>query len=259
MPRRLAAILVSLLAVLAIGACNSAPAAPALTDPKEILAKTVLALKDVTTVDAKGELSGTFSSSGTSLDLKGTTFNLQADIPGKKVKASATVAALFNTSAEAIFLDQSLYYKVLGPLASQVGADPSGKYKKVDVPTPSAGASGDITDPQKAIDEFKAQLDKLPSAPTKGPNEKIGDQDTYHVTIKVTSEELKALSPSQAPSLDSPFSVTVDVWSRTNDLRPAKLAFAIDAGTQGSATLTFNMTYDSGVSIAAPPADQIAP
>ena len=259
MPRRIAPIFLALLAVVAIGACNAAPSAPALTDPKEILAKTVLSLKDVKTIDAKGELAGTFSAAGTSLDLKGTTFNLQADIPGKKVKASATVAALFNTTAEAIFVDQALYFKVLGPLAAQIGADPSGKYKKVDAPTPSAGASGDITDPQKAIDEFKAQLDKLPSAPTKGPNEKIGDQDTYHTTIKVTSDELKALSPSQAPSLDTPFTMNVDVWSRTNDLRPAKLVLGIDAGTQGNATLTFTMTYDSGVSIAAPPADQIAP
>jgi hypothetical protein len=259
MPRRFAPILLALLAIVAIGACNATPSAPVLTDPKEILAKTVLSLKDVKTVDAKGELTGTFSAQGTSLNLQGTTFGLQADIPGKKFKVSASVPSFLNTSAEAIFVDQAVFYKVLGPFASQIGADPSGKYKKVDAPMPSAGASGDITDPQKAIDEFKAQLDKLPSAPTKGPNEKIGDQDAYHVTIKVTSDELKALSPSAAPSLATPFTVNVDVWSRTNDLRPAKIAFGIDAGAQGNATLALTMTYDSGVSIAAPPADQIAP
>jgi hypothetical protein len=258
MPRRLAPIFLALLALVAIGACNSTPSAPLLTDPKEILTKTVLALKDVKTVDAKGELTGTFSAAGTSLDLKNTTFELQADIPGKKVKASANVPSFLNTSAEAILVDQAAYYKILGPFAAQIGADPSGKYKKFDLPAASPGASGDMTDPQTAIDEFKAQLDKLPSPPTKGANEKIGDQDTYHVTIKLTSDQIKALSPSSAPSLDTPFSVSFDVWSRTNDLRPARLVVGFDAGAQGNLTLTFNMTYDSGLSIAAPPADQIA-
>ena len=49
------------------------------------------------------------------------------------------------------------------------------------------------------------------------------------------------------------------VWSRKNDLRPAKLAFGIDAGAQGTGTLTFTITYDQALTIAAPPADQIAP
>jgi hypothetical protein len=263
MPRRLAP-LVALLAVLAIGACNAAPATPALTDPKDILAKTVLSLKDVKTVDAKGELTGSFSASGTSIDLKGTTFEIQADVPGKKVKASASVSALLNTSAEAIFVDQALYYKILGPLAAQFGADPTGKYKKIDAPMASPGASGDVTDPQKASDDLRAQLDKLPSPPTKGANEKIGDQDCYHVTLKVTSDELKTMNPAAGsfaiPGIGSVTGeLTVDVWSRTNDLRPAKVAVAVNTGTMGTFTLTFNLSYDSSLSIAAPAADQIAP
>jgi hypothetical protein len=259
MPRRFAPFF-TLIAIIAIAACNATPAAPPISDPKEILSRTVLSLKDVKTVDAKGELTGTFSMSGTSLDLKGTTMDFAADIPGKKFKASASVPAFLGTSAEAIFTDQALFYKVLGPAAAMVGADPTGKYKKVETPTPSGAASPDVTDPQKAIDDFKAALDKLPTAPTKGANEKCGDQDCYHVTIKVTSDELKALAPtSEANSFATSFTMSVDVWSRTNDLRPAKLALGVDAGTQGNATLTFTLSYDTGVSIAAPPPDQIAP
>src|SRR5919198_2705268 len=114
MPRRFAphlAHVISLLAVIVIGACNATPSAPPLTDPKEILSRSVLALKDVKTLDAKGELTGTFRAQGTSMDLKGTTFEIAADIPNKKFKASASVPALLNTSAEAIGINQTVYYK----------------------------------------------------------------------------------------------------------------------------------------------------
>jgi hypothetical protein len=264
MPRKLAPIL-ALLAIVAIGACNPTPAAPALTDPKEILTKTVLALKDVKTIDAKGDLTGTFAMQGSSIELKGTTFEFASDVAGKKVKLSASIPSFLNTSAEAIFVDQTVYYKIGGPLASQVGADPTGKYKKIEgISTGGASAAPSASvDPLKAIDDFNQLLAKLP-APTKGANEKIGDQDCYHITLKATSDELKSLAPSPAlgtiPGLDAVSgAVTVDVWSRTNDLRPAKIALGLDGGAQGNLTVTFNMTYDSGVSIAAPPADQIAP
>lgn len=261
MPRRFAPLL-ALFAIVAIAACNAAPSAPLLTDPKEILTKTVLALKDVKTVDAKGDLTGTVGMQGTSIDLKGTTFEFASDVAAKSVKVSASVPAFLNTSAEAIVVGQTVYYKISGPLGSQFGADPTGKYKKVEgvqsAPAPSASV-----DPLKALEEFNTMLSQLP-APTKGANEKIGDQDAYHITMKVTSDQLKALAPSpalgQVPGLDAVSgAVTLDVWSRTNDLRPAKMVVTVDGGTQGNLTLTFNMTYDSGVSIAAPAADQIAP
>jgi hypothetical protein len=260
MPRRFAPFF-ALLAVVAIGACNSTPAAPPLTDPKEILTKTVLALKDVKTVDAKGELTGSVAMSGSSIELKGTTFEIASDVAGRKAKLSASVPSFLNTTAEAIFIDETVYFKVQGPLASQIGADPSGKYKKISglstAPAPSVSA-----DPLKAIDDFNTMLAKLPP-PTKGANEKIGDQDCYRVTVKATADQLKALAPGSAlgsvPGLNAVSgTVTVDVWSRTNDLRPARIALGLDGGTSGNLTLTFNMTYDSGVSIAAPPADQIA-
>ena len=167
--------------------------------------------------------------------------------------------ALLNTSAELIGVDQAVYYKVLGPLAQMANADPTGKYTKIDVPQ-SSGSPGSIaSDPLKAIDEFKTALDKLPSPPTLGPNEKVGDQDCYHVIIKLTSDQLKSLSPAEAGTLTTPFTLSVDVWARTNDLRPAKLAFGADAGTQGNFAVTLTMAYDTNVSIQAPSADQIAP
>ncbi|HEY0444342.1 MAG TPA: hypothetical protein VGC90_08980 [Candidatus Limnocylindrales bacterium] len=260
MPRRFLALLAVLGLLLTAVACQGAPAAPALTDPKDILARSVLSLKDVKTVDVKGDLTGsvTVPSSGP-FDLKGTTFEVSADIPNKKIHASGSAPALLGTSGDLILLDQTLYYKVAGPLAAMAKADPSGKYTKTDLPAASGGAGDLAANPQKAIDDIKAGLDKLP-APTKAADEKCGNQDCYHVTMKLTDKDVAALDPSSASSLGgTPFTLTIDMWSQKNDLRPAKIVFGIDAGTTGTFGLTLTLTYDQSLSINAPSADQIAP
>lgn len=259
MPRRLLAPL-AVLGLLLIVACQAVPAAPALTDPKDILARSVLSLKDVKTVQVKGELTGivTVPNSGP-LDLKGTTFDLSADIPGKKLHGAASVPAFLGTSADAILVDDALYWKVAGPLAAMVGADPTGKYKKTGMAAPSGSPDNVATNPQKAIDALRAQLDKLP-APTKAADEKCGDKDCYHVVLKLSEKDLAAVDPSAATTLAAtPFTLTIDVWSQKNDLRPAKVTFGVDAGTTGTFNLTLTLTYDQALSITAPAADQIAP
>ena len=257
MSRRLLALF-ALIGALAVIACQGAPAAPALSDPKEILAQSVLSLQNVKTVQIKGELTGQVQvpNSG-ALDLKGTTLSLDADIAAKKAHVNVAVPSFMGTSAEAIILDTVAYFKVTGPLAGMLGADTTGKFKKTDLPAASGDPGQMVSDPTKAIAELKAQLDKLP-APTKAADEKCGDQDCYHTVLKLTDKDLAALS-SAAPTSTLAATLTFDVWSRKNDLRPAKLALGIDAGTQGSATMTFTMTYDQALTIAAPPAEQIAP
>ena len=259
MPRRLLALL-AVIGVFAVIACQAGvPAAPPLTDPKEILARTVLSLKDVKTVAIKGELTGTatITNSGT-LDLKGTTLDVAADIPAKKIHLSLSAPAFLGTTADVIVADNATYLKLTGPLAGTLGMDPTGKYKKTDVAQSSGDPGAAAADPQKTIDEFKAALDKLPTPPTKAADERCGDQDCYHISLKVTDKDLAAMGSGTATST-TPFTLTIDVWTRKNDLRPAKLTIGVDAGTQGNGTLTFNMTYDQPVTISAPPADQIAP
>lgn len=265
MPRRLLAPL-AVLGLLLIVACQAVPAAPALTDPKDILARSVLSLKDVKTVQVKGELTGivTVPNSGP-LDLKGTTFDLSADIPGKKLHGAASVPAFLGTSADAILVDDALYWKVAGPLAAMVGADPTGKYKKTGMAAPSGSPDNVATNPQKAIDALRAQLDKLP-APTKAADEKCGDKDCYHIVLTLTDKDLAAMTSTASPAANptasasaAPFTLTIDVWSQTDNLRPAKLAVTLDAGTTGKGTLTLTMTYDQAVNVSAPPADQIVP
>jgi hypothetical protein len=251
-------VLLALISTFAVIACQGSPAAPTLTDPKEILTQTVLSLNNVKTIQIKGDLTGTVQvpNSGP-LDLKGTSLSLDADIAGKKAHVNVSVPSFMGTSAEAILLDNIAYFKMTGPLAGMVGADVTGKFKKSDLPAASGDPGQLVSDPTKAIAELKAQLDKLP-APTKAADEKCGDQDCYHTVLKLTDKDLAALS-SAAPDASMAGTFTIDVWSRKNDLRPAKLAFGVDAGAQGSGTMTFTITYDQAVTIAAPPADQIAP
>ena len=53
--------------------------------------------------------------------------------------------------------------------------------------------------------------------------------------------------------------VSVDIWSRKSDYRPAKIAFAVTTTEMGTFGLTLEIKYDVPVSVDAPPADQIAP
>lgn len=251
MTRRLLAALAALAFVLV--ACG-APAAPALTDPKEILSQSVLSLKNVKTIDVKGTLTGTVNAAQMgSLPLDGTTIAMALDIAAKKASFVLDAPSFLGTKVDALLIDKAAYYKVAGPLAGFVGADPTGKYTKVDAGAAASSAPVDATDPQKAIDELKAALDKLPSPPTKQADERCGDTDCYHVNVAVTGEQLAQLGAVGAEA----FSFTFDIWSRKNDLRPAKFVLGFDGGDQGAVTATFDLTYDGAVTIEAPPDDQV--
>ena len=105
------------------------------------------------------------------------------------------------------------------------------------------------------IANLKTELDKLP-APAKLADEKIGDQDCYHVQEKVASTDIPEAGAALGGASGA---LTVDVWTRKSDYRPARLTFAVDGGTAGTATITLDLTaYDAAVSIAAPPADQVS-
>jgi hypothetical protein len=244
------------LLVLMLAACQGTPAAPALSDPKEILTKSLTTLQDVKTFHVDADLSGKVNASltgtggGSQLDLAGTKGSLDVDVTGKKVHATGSLPALLNSSGELIVLPDALYYKITGPLA------PSDKYLKMDVP-PEATASDSPADPAKAISDLQAGLDKLPTPPTKLADEKCGDADCYHVQLKVTAADVSKLA-SAAPVTDfTNGDITLDVFTRKNDLRPAKFVASMSSAEMGSLSLTLTMTYDVSINVAAPPADQV--
>ena len=253
--RSVAASLFALLAVVAVvlGACSNAPAAPALTDPKEILAKTAESLTGVKTVEFTGSFTGSVKAQGLGdFDLSTVKIAGQADIPNKKAKVTVDAPSLLGTKLDAILIDMTAYVKIAGPLAVplHMSAD---TWTKIEVPASSGNPVDAATNPSQAAQQIQDNLDKLPTPPVKGADEKCGDQDCYHVTIHASAADLKTLDPTSSVNGD----VTVDVWTRKSDYRPAKIginATTVDMGTFGA---TFEFNYDMNVSIDAPPADQV--
>ena len=186
--------------MLVIAACsNAASQAPALTDPKEILAQTAASLKDVKTVELVGSLTGKVQAAelGGSLDLSSTKIAGAFDIPNQKGKITIDAPALLSTKVEAIVVDGFAYVKIDGMLAGLAGL-PSGKYVKTAVPQESGKPVTNPSEIAQGVEDIKAQLDKLPTPPTKLPDEKCGDVDCYHVQIVVSAADLAKLSPEAA-------------------------------------------------------------
>jgi hypothetical protein len=245
---------------LVVGACSNTPAAPALTDPEEILTQSLLSLKDVTTVELVGTLTGELEVAelGGSLDLSTTTITGAADVPNQKAQIKIDAPSLMGTKLEAIVVDGFSYVKIDGLLAGMAGLE-SGKYQKTEVPEPSAapGASGGIdtdNEIQKQIEEFQKALDELPNPPTKEADEKCGDQDCYHVQIKASSEDMAEVTP-EAEQVSG--DVTIDWLARKSDLRPAQIRISVATEEMGTVGVTLDLKYDGAVNISAPPADQV--
>jgi hypothetical protein len=253
--RPLVAMLVAIAAVVAVvvGACSPAPQASPVSDPKLILTNTLTSLKDVKTLEFTGSFSGAAKVQGLGdLDLSTMKLAGQADLPNKKVKLTLDAPSVFGTKVDAILIDMTAYYKVAGPLAMVLHAS-ADTWTKVEIPESSGNPADVATDPAKAAEELQAQLDKLPTPPVKQPDEKCGDQDCYHVTIHASAADLKAMDPTSSVNGD----VTLDVWSRKSDFRPARIGASVASVDLGNLGVSIDIRYDVSVSIEAPPADQV--
>lgn len=261
MTRRFTLTFVALasIASLLLAACGTqVPARPEITDPKQILTETIVSLKDVKTVEFTGALTGTLQVAelGGDLDLSKVKMSGAFDIPGKKGKFNLDAPEVLGTKIEAILIDNAAYYKVIGLLGTMLLGGSTAKFTKTELP---ASSSGPVTDPAeiaKGIEAMKLALNQLPTPPTKVADEKCGDQDCYHVTLGLTADQLKALSPTTgSPGGD----VAFDLWSRKSDLRPAKISMSVVSPDVGTVGVVIEIKYDVSVSVEAPPADQIEP
>ena len=268
------------LAVVAFvaAACSGTPAASPVSDPAEILTQSIASLKDVKTIQVHGDIVGKLSLAemGGAIDLAGTTVDIAVDIPNEAVHLNLAAPSFMGTTVEAIVVDSKAYLKLAGPLAGFLGAGAGDKYLVTDVtPTADGASPAPSMDPTAAIDQLRDQIAKLPVAPTKLPDEKCGDVDCYHVQIQADGSTLSGLGTSLLPGAGSSAApgaasaapdasagtgaVTVDIWSRKTDMRPAKITLTATTPNSGDLTATFTFTYDQGVTITAPPADQTAP
>ena len=255
MSRRLA-LLAALITSLVLGACSGANAVPPITDPNEILVRSVETLAKAKSVHFAATLTGTFTGdlmgSGQSSEFKldGTTAEGDLDIAGKKFRASFSVPSFLGLSGELIQVGQSSFIKT-----SLTGA----KYMKE---TSAELPVDEVTDPAKVGEGVRKFLELPGIEPTKTADGKCGDnKDCYQVEISMDSEDLAALA-SEAPAGDmgdlEDASMKLTFGVEKDTLRMSKLVLSITAGAQGSADLTLNMTkWDESVSINEPPADQV--
>ena len=173
----IAAAVIAATAVV-LSACGPAPdvsGAPALTDPKEILSKSILSLKDVTTVEVSGNLTGTLEFSGLNdIDLSDGTVSAALDIPAGKAKVLLEIPGLIGV--DAIVAGGSAYYRLSGALALMFGGS-GDKYTETATPESSDGPVTDPAGMARQLDDLLAQLDGLP-APTRAANDRRDRHDT---------------------------------------------------------------------------------
>ena len=258
MTRRLVHLPIALVAILSLvlAACSSTPAAPALTDPKEIVTKGVTSLVDVKTFEITGAFTGNLKAAQLgNLDLSTIKMSAAVDVANKTAKFNLDAPTLLGTKVDALMVGGSAYYKVAGMYAAMVPGAVADKYTKVPVPTASGDPVAAATDVTKLVAQLGEGLSKLPSPLVKAPDDKCGDADCYHVSTVVTAAQMKTLDSTS--SLDGDMSV--DLWTRKSDYRPAKFAISIASASLGTFGVTIEIKYDVTVSVAAPPADQIAP
>lgn len=265
-PRLIALAVVASLAALIVGACQTAPAQPTLTDPKAILAAAVTSTTAARTVRVDVTADGTVSldllgmGTPSPIQLDGTTVSADLDLEKGNARTTFSAPGLLGLAGELIALDGTSYLKstLTGALyrVQPIGSD---------VPAPSGEVRSTIL---KGLTDLLAdpRLD-----PVKGDDTPCGSTTCYRVNISLSPEDLAALGlgelqaptglpiPIEIPDLSAAsLDVNVLVAKDTTRLTGLKLTADLGAGA-GVATLDVTFSkWDEPVTITAPPADQLA-
>jgi len=259
---RLAGIVI---VALVVAACQTAPTAPALTDPRAILAAAVTTAGAASSVRIDATADGTAAldlgfGAPSDVDLSGTTVSADLDLEAGDARATFSAPNLMGITGELITVDGTSYVKtsLTGPrYLVQPGTDP-------DLLAPSGVSRTTIL---KDLTDFLANpaLD-----PVKGEDVACGNTTCYRVEISLTPDELAALG---AGDLETPAGLPIpipipDLSAATVDLsvlvakdttRLTGIEASVDLGG-GAGTATADVTFskwDEDVSISAPPADQV--
>jgi LppX_LprAFG lipoprotein len=234
---------VAVLVALTVSACGPGPGQS--LSPTEILNQSIATLSALKSVHVHVDVAGSAKLDilnigiASSIDLTGTTADIDVDSVNHKLHATVTIPTLLGATADLIQIgpDQYLKTSISGP-----------KYRKTTAAPIDAGAL------IKALQDVVA---KLPAPPVRGADEKIGDQLCYRLTLKMTAADIRGLGAPLPPAMSG--DGTIDLWVRMNDSRPAKALVALSGGDQGSLTLTIlPSNFDVPVAIDPPPVDQVA-
>jgi hypothetical protein len=167
-------------------------------------------------------------------------------------------------SGDLIVVDQALYYKLsllgskyhkrdLASLTSSLPVSiPSG------IPTPDASGMAGLTD---EIGALRTQMEANGYSATLVGVEQIGGAPAQHISISVPLDKINSqlAQASALPTTMKLDSASFDVWIYTSDNRLAQIELkGASAEISGFDLLMTVSAYDAPVTIAAPPAAQVA-
>ena len=270
-----ALILGALLA--ACGTGSSSPGATSgagLTDPKEILARSLTALNDAQTFHLVGSLTGTLeadlTNSGTdsAINLNGTSLTADADVPNERASLSISVPALFALKVDYLQIGSDTYSRnsLAGSSWTHTSAAADASTPPSAVPTPRriGGASPTPAAPPTPVAsldlvaQITAGLDNLPNPPTKGPDAACGLKTCYTIVLDVplNSGDDTGLGLPLPSGASASVALTLSIEQDT--LLPVQAVAVIDGGANGTFNLTLALSkFNAPVTISAPPADQV--
>jgi lipoprotein LprG len=263
--------LMAVTAIVFAGACggnSGTPTPPPITDPSEVITKSVAVVPAVKSLHLKLEVSGKVntgaltggSSGGLGLsgnfDLSGTTVEGDVDVIKVATDLKFAVPGVLGLTGEAIVVDGNLYYKtsLTGDKFTQSKLSDT---VPVSIPSPGALASADIT---SGIASLRKSLDDAGAKATLLADDQVNGKDAYHVSISVPVDKINAMlaqsgSATAGLTLDS---ASVDYWAYKDSLLPAKISIVGSAGTLGNLSLTLTLTdYGKSVTVTAPAASDI--
>lgn len=261
------------LAACAGGAAGSSvPAGPLLTDPGQILAKSLSALNDARTFHLDGTLSGTLeadlTNSGTdsAIDLKGTGLTADADVPNERASLSISVPALFALKVDYVQIGPDTYSRnsLSGQTWTHTSQAADASSPPSAIPTPRrilGGSPPPPATPAASLDlvgQISAGLANLPNPPTKGADVACGSKTCYSIGIIIplgggADAGLGLPLPSDASA-----TATVTLSIEQDTLLPVHAVALINGGTNGTFDLTLTLSkFNAPVTISAPPPDQV--
>jgi hypothetical protein len=272
--------LVALATAIVVSGCGGGaagtPTPPPISDPNEVITKAITAAPDVKSLHIKLEVAGKISLSALSgasggsalsgsIDLTGTTMEGDVDVANQAADLKLTLTGMLAMPAlglpsEIIVKDGSTYMK----------SSSTGKFSKtalgsltsglpVSIPSQDAAPSA-LTDQVATI---RKRLTDAGLTVTMMPDDTVGGQAAYHVSMTYPIDKLNSLIASQAGSMASGLTfdkLAIDVWAYKDSQLPAKFEVAVGAGALGNLDITVTITaYNTPVTITAPAAGDIAP
>jgi len=264
--------IVGLVAAGCGGSSKGTPTAPPVSDPDEIITRSVTASQNITSLHIRVNVGGKVNLSslsggsaggglGGSIDLAGT--YAEGDIDASKkdtqdVKADLKfgMPGLLALSGRIIVVDGYMYTQV------SLQGDKYSKSKldtALPVSVPSADPSATLAIASQ-VDELRKSLKDAGATTSLKGDEKVDGKDCYHVAIDVPASKLNELlgTAGVASASMAIESTQVDYYVYKDSLLPAKVFLGANVTGVGNLTLEAIITkYGESVSVKAPDASQI--